>query len=153
MRRRHKGDKIGLSPPNSHHGNDQGTQASERRDPLHRDRAQACGQEDRPSGSQDLHAPLGGAVTWAKHREVELEDPAALICVRQGAPTLAALIRWYIETFESDLRSGSEASRAHLEFLERHALGKFNALDLTAAALIDHVRRQGAPRAQDRRRS
>jgi fructose 1,6-bisphosphatase len=40
------------------------------------------------------------AVTWAKHREVALEDPAALVRVQQGAPTLAELIRWYIDTFE-----------------------------------------------------
>src|SRR5882762_1837053 len=31
------------------------------------------------------------AITWAKHREVVLEDPS----------TLAELIRWYIDTFES----------------------------------------------------
>ena len=41
------------------------------------------------------------ALTWAKHREVALEDPGALIRVQQGAPTLAALIRWYIDNFES----------------------------------------------------
>ncbi len=32
--------------------------------------------------------------------------------------------------------NGSAASRVHLEFLERHAIGKVNALELTAAALI-----------------
>ena len=41
------------------------------------------------------------AVTWAKHREVALEDPSSLIRVQHGAPTLAALIRWYIDTFET----------------------------------------------------
>jgi hypothetical protein len=41
------------------------------------------------------------ALTWAKHREVALEDPSALTRIQQGAPTLAALIRWYIDNFES----------------------------------------------------
>ena len=41
------------------------------------------------------------ALSWAKHREVALEDPAALVRVQQGAPTLAELIRWYIDTFET----------------------------------------------------
>jgi hypothetical protein len=50
------------------------------------------------------------AVTWAKHREVVLEDPSALTRVQHGAPTLAELIRWYINTFETP-RSGSGASR------------------------------------------
>jgi len=40
------------------------------------------------------------ALTWAKHREVELENPAALKRKQHAAVTLAELIRWYIETFE-----------------------------------------------------
>ena len=46
-------------------------------------------------------AHRGAAVTWAKHREVVLEDPSALTRVQHGAPTLAELIRWYIDTFET----------------------------------------------------
>jgi hypothetical protein len=83
------------------------------------------------------------ALTWAKHREVALEDPSALIRVQQGAPTLAALIRWYIDNFES-VSKWQRSKQAHLEFLERHALGKCNALTLTSAELIDHVRSRRA---------
>jgi integrase len=83
------------------------------------------------------------ALTWAKHREVALEDPSTLIRVRQGAPTLAALIRWYIDNFEG-VSKWQRSKQAHLEFLERHALGKFNALTLTATDLIDHVRSRRA---------
>jgi integrase len=83
------------------------------------------------------------ALTWAKHREVALEDPSPLIRVRQGAPTLAALIRWYIDNFEG-VSKWQRSKQAHLEFLERHALGKFNALTLTATDLIDHVRSRRA---------
>jgi hypothetical protein len=83
------------------------------------------------------------AVTWAKHREVVLEDPSALKRVQHGAPTLGELIRWYIDTFET-VSKWQRSKQTHLEFLERHALGKSNALTLTSAALIDHVRSRRA---------
>lgn len=35
------------------------------------------------------------------HREVALEDPAELTRQKQSTPTLAELIRWYIDTFET----------------------------------------------------
>jgi hypothetical protein len=79
------------------------------------------------------------ATSWAKHREVTLEQPGALTRVNHGAPTLAELIRWYIDTFES-ISKWQRSKQAHLEFLERHTLGKAGALSLTAAMLIDHVR-------------
>jgi len=83
------------------------------------------------------------AVTWAKHREVVLEDPSAFARVQHGAPTLAELIRWYIDTFAT-ISKWQRSKQAHLELLERHALGKCNALTLTSAALIDHVRSRRA---------
>ncbi|HEY8052255.1 MAG: hypothetical protein ACHQD6_05885 [Steroidobacterales bacterium] len=46
-------------------------------------------------------AHRASAVTWAKHREVELEKPDTLRREQQTAITLAKLIRWYIETFET----------------------------------------------------
>jgi len=83
------------------------------------------------------------ALSWAKHREVEIDNEA--IPGRKGHEiiTLAELIRWYIETFESISR-WQRSKQSHLEFLEHHALGKTNALDLTAAALINHVRARRA---------
>jgi hypothetical protein len=83
------------------------------------------------------------ALSWAKHREVALEDPSALTRVQHGAPTIADLIRWYIETFET-ISKWQRSKQTHLEFLERHSLGKTNALKLTSAALIDHVRSRRA---------
>ena len=83
------------------------------------------------------------ALSWARHREVALEDPATLVREQQGAPTLAGLIRWYIEAFET-ISKWQRSKQTHLEFLERHALGKTNALNLTAAMLIDHVRSRRA---------
>jgi integrase len=88
-------------------------------------------------------AHRSAAVSWARHREVALEDPSALTRVQQGAPTLAELIRWYIDTFET-ISKWQRSKQAHLELLERHALGKCNALTLTSAALIDHVRSRRA---------
>lgn len=83
------------------------------------------------------------AVSWAKHREVELEKPGALTKVREECPTLAGLIRWYIDTFET-LSKWQRSKQTHLEFLERHSIGKANALTLTTAMLIDHVRSRRA---------
>jgi integrase len=88
-------------------------------------------------------AHRSAALSWAKHREVVLEDPSALTRVQHGAPTLAELIRWYIDTFET-ISKWQRSKQAHLEVLERHALGKCNALTLTSAALIDHVRSRRA---------
>lgn len=56
-------------------------------------------------GGEILHresrtvAHRSAALSWAKHREVSLEDPSALIRVQEGAPTIAELIRWYIDNF------------------------------------------------------
>ena len=83
------------------------------------------------------------ALSWAKHREVALEDPAALVRVQQGAPTLAELIRWYIDTFET-ISHWQRSKQTHLEFLERHPLGKTNVLKLTSADLIRHVQSRRA---------
>lgn len=83
------------------------------------------------------------AVSWARHREVELEDPAALARKQHAPVTLGELIRWYIDTFET-ISKWQRSKQSHLEFLERHALGRMNALHLTAAALIDHVRARRA---------
>src|SRR6516164_8288125 len=83
------------------------------------------------------------AISWAKHREVELEKPGSLYRAQHGTPTLAELIRWYIDTFETISR-WQRSKQTHLEFLERHAIGKANALTLTPAVLIDHVRARRA---------
>lgn|ERR1700683_3110999 len=55
-------------------------------------------------------AHRSAAASWAKHREIVLEDPSALTRVQHGAPTLGELIRWYIDTFET-VSKCSEASR------------------------------------------
>lgn len=83
------------------------------------------------------------ALSWAKHREVALEDPAELTRQRQSTPTLAELIRWYIDTFETISR-WQRSKQTHLEFLERHPLGKTIAHTLTSADLIRHVQSRRA---------
>ena len=83
------------------------------------------------------------ALTWAKHREVALEDPDTRARVQHSETTLAELIRWYIDTFESISR-WQRSKQTHLEFLERHTIGKSNVLELTVATLIDHVRSRRA---------
>lgn len=43
-------------------------------------------------------AHRSAALSWAKHREVALEDPAEVARLRLSTPTLEGLIRWYIDT-------------------------------------------------------
>src|SRR5271165_4818706 len=88
-------------------------------------------------------AQRSAAASWAKHREVQLENQAVPGRRQHDPITLAALIRWYIEAFETISR-WQRSKQGHLEFLEHHAIGKVNALELTAAALIGHVRRRRA---------
>jgi hypothetical protein len=83
------------------------------------------------------------ALTWARHREVELENPIALRRKQHATVTLGELVRWCIETFET-LSQCQRSKQAHLEFLEGHAIGKANVLDLTTATLINHVRTRRA---------
>jgi integrase len=88
-------------------------------------------------------AQRSAAASWAKHREVELENQAVPGRKHHEPVTLATLIRWYIETFGT-ISNWQRSKQSHLEFLEHHAIGKVNALELTAAALIGHVRRRRA---------
>ncbi|MGH8208359.1 MAG: hypothetical protein ACREU6_01975 [Steroidobacteraceae bacterium] len=74
------------------------------------------------------------ALTWARHREIALEDPSALAHIRHGSTTIAELIRWYIDTFET-ISKWQRSKQTHLKFLERHALGNCDARTLTSAAL------------------
>ncbi|TLY76580.1 MAG: site-specific integrase, partial [Gammaproteobacteria bacterium] len=88
-------------------------------------------------------AHRSAAQTWAKHREVTLEDPAALIRAQDGTPTLSELIRWYIDSFEQ-ISKWQRSKQTHLEFLEKHSIGKSNVFALSSAVLIDHIRSRRA---------
>jgi integrase len=79
------------------------------------------------------------ALTWAKQREVELQDPAVLAQAQAGKKTLASLIRWYIDAFQK-LSQWQRTKQNTLEFLERHKIGKQDAYTLSARRLIQHVR-------------
>jgi len=83
------------------------------------------------------------AEKWARSREVALEEPGALIQAQEGATSLAELIRWYIDTFKP-VANWQRTKQTTLEFLERHPIGKSNALQLTSAILIDHIRTRRA---------
>jgi len=67
------------------------------------------------------------ALSWARHREVALEDPAALARINAETPTLAELIQWYIESFQ-EISRWQRSKQAHLRFLENHTIGGSNAL-------------------------
>lgn len=85
----------------------------------------------------------GAAEKWAKHREVSLEEPDAIAREQVGAPTLRALIRWYIDNFSS-VSKWQRSKQAHLELLERHPFTDRNSFKLTAQDLVNHVRERRA---------
>jgi hypothetical protein len=124
------------------YGNDLGTQTGERLDTLYRCRsypeAWVCGAPGRKTFTH-----RSAALTWAKKREVELEIPAARAQAHHGAPTVAELVRWYIETFET-VSKWQRSKQTHLEFLERHIFGERDALTPTVPELVDHVRSRRA---------
>ena len=88
-------------------------------------------------------AHRAAAVTWARHREVQLEDPTALIQAQDGPQTLARVIRWCIDTFQS-VSKWQRTKQTVLEFLERHQIGKSNPFALTTGILVDHIRSRRA---------
>lgn len=77
------------------------------------------------------------AKEWAKRREVEPEDPTALIRASAPARTLKELIRWYIDTFHAV--GWGRTKSAVLKFLENHEIGTADALRLTTPILVDHI--------------
>ena len=81
------------------------------------------------------------AKAWAQNREVQLKDPKVLAAAKAGDITLAALIRWYVDTFES-ISPWQRSKQCALEFLEGHPIGQTDPLTLTADVLIDHVRQR-----------
>lgn len=78
------------------------------------------------------------AQSWARHREVALENPAELTRQPQCTANLGQLIRWYIDTFES-ISGWQRTKQTSLEFLERHPLSQTLAHTLIPADLIRHV--------------
>ena len=90
-------------------------------------------------------AHRSAAITWARHREVQLEDEAQLTRAVEGIQhggadiTLAALIRWYIDTFES-ISKWQRSKQTHWEFLERHPFSRNVALRLNVSQLVNHIK-------------
>jgi integrase len=81
------------------------------------------------------------AKAWAKGREVELEHPEALALAQCGDVSLAAIIKWYRETF-GEISGWQRSKESALKFLENHEIGKADVLKLTSEILVEHVRRR-----------
>lgn len=88
------------------------------------------------------------ALTWAKHREVLLEDPNELKRAQEGAATQGAdkyhlkkIIRWYITNFKS-IANWGRTKQTTLEYLERHAIGDEDCRELTTAKLTQHIQQR-----------
>ncbi len=86
---------------------------------------------------------LNAAREWAKRREVELEDPKALLRACAPSTALKDLFRWYIESFR-DIGKWGRTKQTTLEFLERQPISEEDALQLTAPMLLAHVRERRA---------
>ena len=82
------------------------------------------------------------AVSWAKHREVQLENQRCAQAAGSTAqPTLArAHPAGTLDTFESDFQMAAKQAELIWSSSSATRIGKVNALELTAAALIGHVR-------------
>jgi integrase len=87
------------------------------------------------------------ATSWARHREVALEDPKELLRVQERKQEqhdvvdsfkLGKLIRWYIKTFHT-LSKWQRSKQSHLEFLERHPIAQQDVRKLTTAILVQHI--------------
>jgi integrase len=79
------------------------------------------------------------AKDWAKRREVELETPGVLAKAQQGDTSLASIIRWYIDSFET-ISNWQRSKHSALEFLKKHPIGQVDVLKLTTERIVDHIR-------------
>lgn len=89
------------------------------------------------------HALIAGEIDLAVHslKDLSLDRPAAL-CVaavpRRENPRDVVL-------FAPDIaESAARGKQTHLEFLERHAIGRANALALTSSQLVRHIQSRRA---------
>lgn len=78
---------------------------------------------------------------WGRRREVELEDPATLARAISGETAIGDLIGWYVEEFGE---GAGRSKLAALKALQRTPLAERDALELTTAQLIAHVRERRA---------
>lgn len=74
------------------------------------------------------------AERWARHREVALEDPAALVRAQQPSTRLSKLIRWYIDSFQH-ISKWQRSKQSQLLFLEKHPIGDVDAVFLESGTL------------------
>jgi hypothetical protein len=83
------------------------------------------------------------AKSWAKHREVALEDPAELSramaehCQVLDSYLLGKIIRWYIDTYRHVGKWG-QTKQTTMEYLERHPISDRDARYLTPSDLVQH---------------
>ena len=89
------------------------------------------------------------AKSWAKHREVALEDPAELDramaehSLLLNSYLLGKIIRWYIDTYRHVGKWG-RTKQTTLEFLERHPISSQDARYLTSSDLVQQIQERRA---------
>ena len=86
-----------------------------------------------------IRRDLGAASRSAARRRCGTRQGNAVLAAGKDGNTLAALIRWYIDTFESISR-WQRSKQTHLEFLERHPFSNSVALRLNVSQLVNHIK-------------
>ncbi len=85
---------------------------------------------------------------WSSRRELELQEPGALLRIQHRGITVAYLIDRYLDEFG---RGFGRSKRAHLEFMRSFDLAEMDAIELTAQQLVSHVINRGKPDAAGKR--
>jgi integrase len=83
------------------------------------------------------------AIGWAQTREVDLAKPGALDVAKMGDVAIGALIKRYVEEFEHTAR-WQRTKATSLKALQEMDIAKENALTLTSARAVRHVRERRA---------
>ncbi len=122
---------------------------AERRDPVHRDRSASARARRSSTANRKTFAHRTAAASWAKHREVALENPEELRRAQEQKQAsletyqLKTLIKWYIDSFRA-IGNWQRTKQTTLEFLERHPIGETDARYLTSSDLVEHIRKRRA---------
>ena len=85
---------------------------------------------------------------WSARRELELQEPGALLRIQHRGVTVEDLIDRYLDEFG---HSFGRSKRHHLEYLRTFDLAERDAIELTAQEIVAHVIERARPDAGGRR--
>ncbi|MBK1885591.1 tyrosine-type recombinase/integrase [Marinobacter sp. DY40_1A1] len=88
------------------------------------------------------------AKDWSSRRELELQEPGALLRIQHRGVTVENLIDRYLDEFG---RGFGRSKRHHLEYLKTFDIAEMDAIELTTQQIVAHVVNRGKPDAQGKR--